>query len=116
MYLGNNALHPIAILDGETYSLHVIYCLSPSSYIFPTCAGILLEVEFVPCIILHDCRNLMKEVVGGILGTQDQIAIPPAQPNELYHPKDKIKLYHEHFTTFRKQVGTGTSADTNAKS
>lgn len=82
----------------------------------PSVKGILLEVEFVPCIILHDCRNLMKEVVGGILGTQDQITIPPAQPNELYHPKDKIKLYHEHFTTFRKQVGTGTSAETNAKS
>ena len=77
--------------------------------------GILLEIEFLPCIVLHDCRDLMKEVVGGILGSQEQIMIPTAaKPTDLYHPKDKIKLYHEHFTSFRKQVGTGVAATESA--
>ena len=58
----------------------------------------------------------MKEVVGGILGTQDSTAIPsPAKQTDLYHPKDKIKLYHEHFTTFRKQVGTGVATEPASK-
>jgi len=72
----------------------------------PNVKGILLEVEFVPCIVLHDCRELMREVVGGILGSLDQTPIPNSNPTELYHPKDKIKLYHDAFTSFRKQVET----------
>jgi len=74
----------------------------------PNVKGILLEVEFLPCVVLNDCRELMREVIGGLLGfSQDQIAAPPTptKANDVFQPKDKIKLYHDNFTVFRKQVG-----------
>jgi hypothetical protein len=39
--------------------------------------------------------------------SQDQIAAPPTptKANDVFQPKDKIKLYHDNFTVFRKQVG-----------
>ncbi|KAJ8046821.1 Mediator of RNA polymerase II transcription subunit 20 [Holothuria leucospilota] len=71
--------------------------------------GILVEVEYTPCVILQDCWPLLTEFMQGFLGN----GFVPKPPSNLvnkvdvYQPLDTINQYLEHFNQFRKaQVPT----------
>ncbi|XP_055912084.1 mediator of RNA polymerase II transcription subunit 20 [Eupeodes corollae] len=81
--------------------------------------GILIEMEYQPCVMLSNCWEMMREVLQGFLG----IGVPPVYPiyflmpsisnmghtnkqNEIYEPIDTINQYLEHFTHYRKPSST----------
>ncbi|CAH0557806.1 unnamed protein product [Brassicogethes aeneus] len=67
--------------------------------------GILVEVEYRPCIVPQMCWELMKEFLQGFLGSS-VLSNPPVyfqnKMNDVYTPIDTIHQYLEHFTIFRK--------------
>lgn len=83
--------------------------------------GILIEVEYQPCVIPSNCWELIRELLQGFLGTNIPNTIPGyfTQPsmmtmghpspnhtkqNDIYQPIDTICQYLEHFSNFRKQT------------
>ncbi|CAD7076683.1 unnamed protein product [Hermetia illucens] len=99
--------------------------------------GILLEVEYRPCVIPSNCWELIRELLQGFLGVSIPATIPPyfntpsimsmnhpksseifnpnhTKQNDVYQPMDTINQYLEHFGNFRKQTmlsgGTGIGA------
>ncbi|XP_022910422.1 mediator of RNA polymerase II transcription subunit 20 [Onthophagus taurus] len=71
--------------------------------------GILVEVEYRPCDIPSMCWNLLREFLQGFLGNVVLNNPPPYLQNrlqEVYTPIDTIQQYLEHFTSYRKSVGT----------
>ena len=87
--------------------------------------GILVEVDYRPCLVPASCWNLIRECLQGFLGSQVPNVIPqyfntqipsnvnPAiiltKANDMYQPIDTIQQYLEHFTNYRKQTGSGAS-------
>lgn len=70
--------------------------------------GILVEVEYKPCMVPGMCWELMREFMQGFLGFNVQGNPPPYLVNRMqenYTPIDTIHQYLEHFTMFRKQPG-----------
>lgn len=77
--------------------------------------GVLIEVEYRPCLIPSSCWELIKEFLQGFLGPVTTPSIPQyfnamsvVNPNlskatDVYQPLDTIQQYLEHFTTYRKQ-------------
>ncbi|XP_028143063.1 mediator of RNA polymerase II transcription subunit 20 [Diabrotica virgifera virgifera] len=72
--------------------------------------GILVEVEYRPCVVPALCWDLIKEFLQGFLG----LSAPANPPNylqnrmqEVYSPIDTIHQYLDHFTIFRKSPGVG---------
>lgn len=77
--------------------------------------GILVEVEYRPCLIPSQCWELIKEFLQGFLGPNVPAAIPQyfnamsvmnqthSKANDIYQPLDTIQQYLEHFTNYRKQ-------------
>lgn len=68
--------------------------------------GILVEVEYCPCLIPSECWNLMKELMQSFLGNVAE-NLPPQVKNKMdafYSPSDTINQYLEHFTSFRKST------------
>ncbi|XP_054268789.1 mediator of RNA polymerase II transcription subunit 20 [Macrosteles quadrilineatus] len=67
--------------------------------------GVLVEVEYRPCVIPASCWELMREFLQGFLGSCVQ-SIPPQyfqnRMNEVYQPLDTIHQYLDHFTMYRK--------------
>lgn len=70
--------------------------------------GVLVEVEYRPCVVPVLCWELMKEFLQGFLGS----SVPSNPPtylqnkmNDVYSPIDTIHQYLEHFTIFRKAPG-----------
>ncbi|KAK2187549.1 hypothetical protein NP493_162g05000, partial [Ridgeia piscesae] len=66
--------------------------------------GILVEVEYRPCVVANECWGLLKEFMHGFLGN-----ICDTPPNHLktkmdsvYMPADTIMQYLEHFNNLRK--------------
>jgi mediator of RNA polymerase II transcription subunit 20 len=70
--------------------------------------GVLVEVEYRPCLIPASCWELMREFLQGFLGSSVQ-STPPQflqnRMNELYQPIDTIHQYLEQFGAYRKATG-----------
>ena len=85
--------------------------------------GILIEVEYRPCMVASNCWEIIRELLQGFLGVPISNIIPqyftspnlinnsmvhPAQShmkqNEIYQPMDTICQYLEHFQNYRKQT------------
>lgn len=67
--------------------------------------GILVEVEYKPCVVPAMCWDLMMEFMQGFLGSSAPTTPPPFVQNrmqDIYSPIDTIQQYLEHFTNFRK--------------
>ncbi|XP_076363612.1 mediator complex subunit 20 isoform X2 [Tachypleus tridentatus] len=75
----------------------------------PSFRGILVEVEYLPCVIPASCWDLMKEFLQAFLGTTVQS--PPqylqGRMNEVYTPEDTVQQYMEQFTSFRRAPSSG---------
>lgn len=70
--------------------------------------GILVEVEYRPCVVPAMCWDLIMEFMQGFLGSSGPTAPPAFLQNrmqEIYSPIDTIQQYLEHFTIFRKSTG-----------
>lgn len=73
--------------------------------------GILVEVEYRPCVVPANCWDLMREFLQGFLGSAVQTTPPAYLQNrlqEIYVPMDTIHQYLEHFSFFRKTPGLRT--------
>lgn len=87
--------------------------------------GILVEVDYRPCLVPALCWDLMREFMQGFLGQHAPSTIPtfftnsipammnPAQHyqkfNDTYQPIDTVQQYLEHFNSYRKQTPNQTS-------
>lgn len=70
--------------------------------------GVLVEVEYRPCIVPGMCWELMREFLQGFLGSTVPSNPPPYLANRMqenYTPIDTIHQYLEHFMMFRKSTG-----------
>lgn len=70
--------------------------------------GILVEVEYRPCMVPAMCWELMREFLQGFLGTSVPNTPPPylqSRMQEIYTPIDTIHQYLEQFTMYRKATG-----------
>lgn len=69
--------------------------------------GVLVEVEYRPCVVPSNCVGLMREFLQGFLGSCVQ-SLPACLQNkmdEVYQPMDTIQQYLDHFLNFRKMAG-----------
>lgn len=82
--------------------------------------GILIEIDYRPCLVPVFCWDLIKEFLQGFLGQHAPAAIPtyftntlpsninPNQHyqriNDTYQPIDTVQQYLEHFNNYRKQA------------
>lgn len=81
--------------------------------------GVLIEVDYKPCLVPVFCWDLIKEFIQGFLGQHAPTTIPayftnqlpsnhPTQHyqkiNETYQPIDTVQQYLEHFNNYRKQT------------
>lgn len=68
--------------------------------------GILVEVEYLPCVVLQSCWGLLFEFMQGFLGSVVSNQVPTflekKAPNEIYTPVDTVQQYLEHFNNFKK--------------
>lgn len=67
--------------------------------------GILIEVEYRPCVMANAVWGLLREFLLGFLGPTIAIQAPQhlmARMTEIYTPIDTIYQYLEHFTAYRK--------------
>jgi len=87
--------------------------------------GILIEVDYRPCLVPGLCWELIREFLQGFLGQFAPPCIPtyftnpipsnmnPTQSyqrvNDVYQPIDTIQQYLEHFNSYRKQTTMGPS-------
>ncbi|XP_056643921.1 mediator of RNA polymerase II transcription subunit 20 [Diorhabda carinulata] len=70
--------------------------------------GVLVEVEYRPCVVPALCWDLLKEFIQGFLGLSAPLNPPNYLQNrmqDVYSPIDTIHQYLEHFTVFRKSLG-----------
>ncbi|XP_063981998.1 mediator of RNA polymerase II transcription subunit 20 [Diachasmimorpha longicaudata] len=70
--------------------------------------GVLVEVEYRPCVLPSATWELMREFLQGFLGAT--VSNQPPQylqnrMNEIYQPMDTIQQYLEHFGQYRKTTG-----------
>uniref|UniRef100_A0A1L8DGK9 Mediator of RNA polymerase II transcription subunit 20 n=1 Tax=Nyssomyia neivai TaxID=330878 RepID=A0A1L8DGK9_9DIPT len=71
--------------------------------------GILVEVEYRPCILPASCWELIREFLQGFLGSCVPNTIPSYftnhnRLNEIYQPLDTVQQYLENFINYRKQT------------
>uniref|UniRef100_A0A240PJV4 Mediator of RNA polymerase II transcription subunit 20 n=1 Tax=Anopheles atroparvus TaxID=41427 RepID=A0A240PJV4_ANOAO len=78
--------------------------------------GVMVEVEYRPCLVPSSCWELMREFLQGFLGSNVSNSMPGyftqrssinpnhIKANEIYQPIDTINQYLEHFTNYRKQT------------
>lgn len=73
--------------------------------------GVLVEVEYRPCVVPAMCWELMREFLQGFLGSP-VLNTPPEylqkRMQDVYTPIDTIHQYLEHFTMYRKSTGMRT--------
>jgi len=74
--------------------------------------GVLVEVEYLPCIVPADCWSLMREFIIGLLGSTNINLDVPSQHFRMLldngisqGPADCARQYLEHFMNFRKSLG-----------
>jgi len=69
--------------------------------------GILVEVEYCPCLVPDNCWSLLAEFMQGFLGScVSSIPAPyiKAKGNTTFTPEDTIRQYLDHFNQFRKSA------------
>ncbi|XP_034246952.1 mediator of RNA polymerase II transcription subunit 20-like [Thrips palmi] len=69
--------------------------------------GVLVEVEYRPCVVPAYCWELIREFMQGFLGTCAPAQAPVYLQNrmqEIYQPLDTIQQYLEQFREYRKAV------------
>ncbi|XP_050412133.1 mediator of RNA polymerase II transcription subunit 20 isoform X2 [Patella vulgata] len=67
--------------------------------------GILIEIEYCPCVVAGDCMNLMKEMSQSLLGSavaEQQSSFLKTKTDMIYTPADTMSQYLEHFNNFKK--------------
>lgn len=68
--------------------------------------GILVEVEYLPCVVVQSCWGLLCEFMQGFLGSVVTNQVPAflkkKAANEIYTPVDTVQQYLEHFNNFKK--------------
>lgn len=81
-----------------------------------TFKGVMVDVEYRPCVIAANCWELVREFMQGFMGSQVSNAIPAffnthslnnaniLKLNDVYQPIDTINQYLEQFSIYRKQV------------
>jgi len=70
--------------------------------------GILVEVEYCPCIVANNCWGILQEFMQGFLGSCVSSTAPQHLVNkgsETFSPVDTIHQYLHHFNIFRKTAG-----------
>ncbi|KAM3958711.1 mediator complex subunit 20 [Aphomia sociella] len=70
--------------------------------------GILIEVEYRPCVMANAVWGLLREFLQGLLGPSVPVQPPQhllSRMNEIYTPIDTIYQYLEHFSAYRKITG-----------
>ncbi|XP_063238157.1 mediator of RNA polymerase II transcription subunit 20 [Bacillus rossius redtenbacheri] len=70
--------------------------------------GVLVEVEYRPCVVPASCWELMREFLQGFLGSSVQNAPPQylqSRMNEIFQPIDTIHQYLDQFILYRKATG-----------
>lgn len=96
---------------GQRYEVEDILVKIGSVSIGPSFKGILIEVEYQPCVIPANCFDLLKEFMQGFLG--NVLLSPPLymqnRMTQIYTPTDTVHQYMEHFNNFRKQTVAGSS-------
>lgn len=72
--------------------------------------GILVEVEYLPCVVVQSCWGLIHEFMQGFLGSNVPNQMPEylkkKGPNEIYTPVDTIQQYLENFANIRRLAVT----------
>lgn len=81
-----------------------------------TFKGVMVDVEYRPCVIAANCWDLVREFMQGFMGSQVSNNMPAffnthsitnpnvLKLNDIYQPIDTINQYLEHFSNYRKQV------------
>ncbi|XP_058799798.1 mediator of RNA polymerase II transcription subunit 20 isoform X2 [Phymastichus coffea] len=67
--------------------------------------GVLVEVEYRPCVVASGCLELIREFVHGFLGNVASNQVPQYlqnRVNDIYQPMDTIHQYLDHFGQYRK--------------
>lgn len=67
--------------------------------------GILIEVEYLPCMLSQHTWGLTVEFMQGFLGSAVNIQMPSTlekKANDFYTPADTVHQYLEQFSAFRK--------------
>ncbi|XP_046999081.1 mediator of RNA polymerase II transcription subunit 20 [Schistocerca americana] len=67
--------------------------------------GVLVEVEYRPCVVPGSCWDLIREFLQGFLGSSVQATPPPYlqnRMNDIYQPTDTTHQYLEQFAAYRK--------------
>ncbi|XP_077278591.1 mediator of RNA polymerase II transcription subunit 20-like isoform X2 [Temnothorax americanus] len=70
--------------------------------------GVLVEVEYRPCVVAASAWELIREFLQGFLGSAVSNQAPQYlqnRMNEIYQPMDTIQQYLEHFGQYRKATG-----------
>ncbi|KAM0726475.1 Mediator of RNA polymerase II transcription subunit 20 [Formica fusca] len=70
--------------------------------------GVLVEVEYRPCVVPAGSWELMREFLQGFLGSAVSNQAPQYlqnRMNEIYQPMDTIHQYLEQFGQYRKATG-----------
>ncbi|KAG8041500.1 hypothetical protein G9C98_002793 [Cotesia typhae] len=70
--------------------------------------GILVEVEYRPCVVPAMAWDLIREFLQGYLGCTISNQAPQflqSRMNDIYQPTDTIAQYLEHFGQYRKATG-----------
>src|SRR5206468_3512633 len=93
---------------GPRYTLADFIVKIGSCSVGPSFKGVLVEIEYGPCMVPNNCWDLMKEFAQGFLGN---VITQPNQylqsnMNELYSPIDSIHQYNEQFNNLRKSYMT----------
>ncbi|CAH1783444.1 unnamed protein product, partial [Owenia fusiformis] len=78
--------------------------------------GILVEVEYLPCMVPGECWHLMHEFMEGFMGIK--IDNPPSylksKFDSVYTPSDTVQQYLEYFNIARKAVASTVAVATSA--
>ncbi|KAK3579333.1 hypothetical protein CHS0354_029623 [Potamilus streckersoni] len=100
---------------GQRYELGDFIIKVGSVIVASNFRGILIEVEYSPCVIPSECWNLMKEFIQSFMGNIAEN--PPAhiksKMDTVYTPEDTIQQYLEHFNNFRKATSASVPATPN---
>ncbi|XP_020294283.1 mediator of RNA polymerase II transcription subunit 20 isoform X1 [Pseudomyrmex gracilis] len=70
--------------------------------------GVLVEVEYRPCVVPSSAWELIREFLQGFLGSAVSNQAPQYlqnRMNDIYQPMDTIQQYLEHFGQYRKATG-----------
>ncbi|GFV75101.1 mediator of RNA polymerase II transcription subunit 20 [Trichonephila clavipes] len=89
---------------GPRYEVQDFVIKLGSVSIGPSFRGLLVEVEYTPCVIPLSCWDLMRELLQGFMGNTVQCPSQYLQGkmNEIYTPVDTVQQYMEHFNAFRR--------------